>query len=632
MKVNKVLIDSEAKDLIKSGITVEKKSPYKRVVKKVISFFMLGSLLFALTGCNRGYVDLKYGQNTALFIGDDTALVFDVKDWKDYEGEQYQIRTKNGLVLLSASFDTDLFPGESEKHSARNFAKNSISENGEVHDYSSGTNNPTFNYELLDLNWKFNKAALFNKNKAIVFNIKNWRDYEGEQLQIETDDGMYALLSSYNSKLFYDLQSDVKTEDFTKKYVGSDGKVTVLGNPIDPKNFNYKLLDLKYNFNKIIIFKDKKAVILPVEQWRDYEGEQLQIKVLGGGIIVTAAYDSILIDDTNSKTKANDIANNIADEVLDLTKGKELSSGFLNKQIFDFVYGFSNGVISNDNSATSIPIDGWCDYEGEQLQVVFPNGDVMLTSSIFLDMIDEGTSTINANTLVDYYSNDKKIYNAKDLTKDSKFNKQILDFNYGFNYALHVENGNVTIIPLKRWKDYYNSSGHSSYNYSENPDGTRHVVVTDDEGSPNCEQLQLELPDGTVILTSAYDTILLKTNNIEKYAEMFRGSDGITTNLTPVFGEPNVSGWNWRLFDTKWTFNYGIYNNGQNSQIFKIRKWMDYKDGEQVQLYFHDDSVLLTSYINTSLVYSKDEQKVEAIAKAFAGAEKQKGKVYKYYN
>ena len=206
-----------------------------------------------------------------------------------------------------------------------------------------------------------------------------------------------------------------------------------------------------------------------------------------------------------------------------------------------------------------------------------------------------------------------------------------MDFEYGYNYALHIENGNVTVIPLKKWKDYYNSNGYKSENISTNPDGTRHKVVTEEDSSPNCEQLQLELPDGTVLLTSAYDTILIKTAyNILDYAELFRGKDGVITNLTDTFGEPAPLGWNFKLFDTHWRFNYAIYNNGVNSQVFDIANWLDYADGEQVQLQFLDGRGILTSYPNTTLVYSDSSEKVEKIAEAFVAKNAEKGMVLKY--
>lgn len=600
------------------------------LLKRLATGALVVATCATLAGCNRSIIDTKYGLDTALIVGDDTAITMDVKQWRDYEGEQYQLNTKDGLIMLTASFDTDLFYGHSDTYSASNFANQAVSESGEVYDLANESNNSIFNYDLLDTQWRYNKAVTFNGNKALIFNIAKWRDYEGEQLQLVTDDNMVVLLSSYNSKLFYDKQSSTKAEDFAKMYVGSDGQVSTLGEGKDSDSFiNYDFIDLNYNFNKIITFKDKTAIILPISEWCDYEGEQLQVKVIGGPTMVTAAYDSILINDTKSPTKAYDIASRISDRVIDYSAGLPSKEGFFNRTIVDFQYGFNNGIISNDNSASSISMRKWCDYEGEQLQVVLPNGDIMLTSSIFLDMLNGGTETINANTLAGDYG-EKSITKVDDPLTTTGFNKQLLDFEYGFNYALHIENGNVTILPLKGWKDYYNSNGYKSEHISTNPDGTRHKVVTEEDASPNCEQLQLELPDGTVVLTSAYDTILFKTSNIEDYAELFRGKDGVVSNLTSTFGTPTAGGWNFRLFDTKWRFNYAIYNNGQNSQVFDISTWMDYADGEQVQLKFNDGRGILTSYPNTTLVYAQDESKVDAIAKSFAGEELGYGKVYRF--
>ena len=610
---------------------MKKASKTRSIIKKLVASEVILMTAATLSSCNRAIIDTKYGLDTALVIGDDTAITMDIKQWKDYEGEQYQLNTNDGLIMLTASFDTDLFYGHSDTYSLDSFANNAVSKNGEVYDLASETNNTIFNYDLIDTQWCYNKAVTFNGNKALVFNIAKWRDYEGEQLQIVTPDNMVVLLSSYNSKLFYDKQSKMKAEEFSKMYVGSDGDISTLGKEIDSDSFiNYDILDLNYNFNKIIIFKDEAAIILPISEWCDYEGEQLQVSVIGGPTMVTAAYDSILVNDTKSESKAYDIASKISDRVIDYSAGLPSKEGFFNKTIIDLKYGFNNGVISNNNNASSITMNKWCDYEGEQLQVVFPNGDIMLTSSIFLDMLNGGSDKINANTLVNDYAA-KVITRAENPTEKIGFNKQILDFEYGYNYALHIENGNVTVIPLKKWKDYYNSNGYKSENISTNPDGTRHKVVTEEDSSPNCEQLQLELPDGTVLLTSAYDTILIKTAyNILDYAELFRGKDGVITNLTDTFGEPAPLGWNFKLFDTHWRFNYAIYNNGVNSQVFDIANWLDYADGEQVQLQFLDGRGILTSYPNTTLVYSDSSEKVEKIAEAFVAKNAEKGMVLKY--
>ncbi len=506
------------------------------IIKRLTAGALALATCATLSGCNRSIVDTKFGLDSAVIVGDDTAITMDIKDWRDYAGEQYQLNTEDGLIMLTASFDSDLFYGHSDTYSIQNFANNSVSKDGEVYDLADETKNSIFNYELLDTHWNFNKAVAFNKNKALTLNVGKWRTYDGEQIQIVTDDNLCMLLSSYNSKLFYDKQSTTKAEDFARMYVGSDGKVSSLGEEKDSNSIiNYQLLDLNYNFNKAIIFKDDSIVILPISEWNDYEGEQLQIKVIGGKTIVTAAYDSILINDTKSEIKAYDVACKLSDNVFDYSEGIPSKEGFFNKTLVDLEYGFNNGIISNDNSASSIPVKEWNDYEGEQLQVIFPNGDVMLTSSIFLDLLNGGTDKINANTLADLYG-DKVITNVDDPVPTVLFNKQLVDLKYGFNYALHVENGNVTILPLKEFKTYNNDDGKKSKHYETRPDGTRVKKEEKEEDSPNCEQVQLILPDGTVLLTSLYDTLIFKTNDIEYYAELLRGKDKAITNLTPVFG------------------------------------------------------------------------------------------------
>lgn len=63
------------------------------------------------------------------------------------------------------------------------------------------------NRQMFDTNWKYNKAyvtGLKNNGEVTKLDIKSWRDYEGEQLQIiDTDDNVY-LCSSFNTILTYE--------------------------------------------------------------------------------------------------------------------------------------------------------------------------------------------------------------------------------------------------------------------------------------------------------------------------------------------------------------------------------------------------------------------------------------------
>lgn len=604
--------------LIKVNTTNIKKQKSKKL--KLSSFLLCGLLSTnLLTGCNRTVFDTKYGFDKALILGDDTSIIANVINWKDYEGEQLQFVTSDGLIILSSSFDTNCFYGSSTNYSIEKVAKNAISSEEEIYTIGEEQEKTTFNLDLLDTNWKFNKSITFNGNNALILPVAEWKDYEGEQLQIITPDGLIANLCSYNSKLINDEFSNTKVQDFASYYVGNDGNVTDLSTNVKINGaFNKDIIDTKLGFNKAIIIKDNSVLILPISKWCDYEGEQLQLQIENGPLVVTAAYDTILINDISSTTKALDIAKSLSSNVIDLSADYTYDSPIIyNGTIIDLNYGFTNGIISNDNSATALKINKWCDYEGEQLQIELPNGDVILTSSIFLDLLNGGTSSLNATSLAGDYINEngKLIDKSNGNYESSVYNTYLLDTELKFQYALKVINGNVTIIPLKKWQDFANTDGNK-----------------DKENSPNCEQLQLILPDKTAIVTTAYDTILVKTDNIMDIAELFRGTEGVINDLTSYVGQPDVSGWNISLFDTKYHFSYAIFNNDSSTQIFPISKWRDYSEGEQLQLQFSDNTGFLTSFVNTTLVDPQTENIENIIAASFSGQLQENNKLVKKYN
>lgn len=569
-----------------------------------------------LSGCNKTMFDTKYGFDKALILGDDSAIVLDVGEWKDYAGEQLQLITEDGFVLLTASFDTNCFYGNSSDYSIDEIALNSVVSD-DVYHLTDGNDDSTFyNKDIFDTNWSFNKSITFNGNKALILPIGKWRDYDGEQLQVITKDGLTMILSSFNSKLVNDEKSKISAFDFAQSYVGSDGKVVDLSKDVN-MSFNYDIIDMKYDFNKAIIFKDDTCIILPITEWCDYEGEQLQIKVENGPTIVTAAYDTILLNDIKSEIKAIDIANGLSDQVIDLAGDYDKVS-VLNKTILDFNNGFSNVVFSNDNASATLKIDKWCDYEGEQLQVKLEPGDVILSSSVMMDLVNGGSSSINASTLANSYVTDagKVIDKSNGDTSSYTYNKYILDLEQKFKYALKVVDGNVTIIPLKKWNDFANTDGNK-----------------DKSDSPNCEQIQLILPDDTALVTTAYDTLLVdNVTDIYEIAEMFRSNDGVISDLTEYVGASNVNEWNFTLFDTRYNFEYAIMNNGKTSQVLPIKNWLDFSEGEQLQLNLKDNTGFLTSFVNTTLVDPATNGIEEVIASAFSGdlvKEKELVKVYK---
>lgn len=49
------------------------------------------------------------------------------------------------------------------------------------------------NYQVIDTTYGYDKAYCYYGNKEIIYEINSWTDYEGEQIQIKTDNGSYLI-------------------------------------------------------------------------------------------------------------------------------------------------------------------------------------------------------------------------------------------------------------------------------------------------------------------------------------------------------------------------------------------------------------------------------------------------------
>ena len=57
------------------------------------------------------------------------------------------------------------------------------------------------NMTKIDLNYTFKKAIVCMGDEKIELNVKSWKDYDGEQIQIVTEDDKVYLVSSFNTIL-----------------------------------------------------------------------------------------------------------------------------------------------------------------------------------------------------------------------------------------------------------------------------------------------------------------------------------------------------------------------------------------------------------------------------------------------
>ncbi|MGN0805346.1 MAG: hypothetical protein ACI4MS_08185 [Candidatus Coproplasma sp.] len=58
------------------------------------------------------------------------------------------------------------------------------------------------NYQVIDMNYKYDKAYVKIGEEWQDLNIKAWKDYEGEQLQLTLEDGTILVVHSLNCILY----------------------------------------------------------------------------------------------------------------------------------------------------------------------------------------------------------------------------------------------------------------------------------------------------------------------------------------------------------------------------------------------------------------------------------------------
>ena len=78
--------------------------------KKLLAVLLTTAFMSSVAGCgNRDWIDTNYTYNKAIIdLQDGTSIKVDVKQWRDYEGEQLQIISRDGKTYLVSTFNCTL--------------------------------------------------------------------------------------------------------------------------------------------------------------------------------------------------------------------------------------------------------------------------------------------------------------------------------------------------------------------------------------------------------------------------------------------------------------------------------------------------------------------------------------------
>ena len=80
-----------------------------KFVKILVLIIIMIAMVFALTGCgNRDEWDTNYTYTKAITYVGNERIEIDIKQWRDYEGEQMQLIATDGTIYLVSMNNTIL--------------------------------------------------------------------------------------------------------------------------------------------------------------------------------------------------------------------------------------------------------------------------------------------------------------------------------------------------------------------------------------------------------------------------------------------------------------------------------------------------------------------------------------------
>lgn len=210
----------------------------KNILKKGASFVLVGTMAGTmvatmLSGCNKQVVDLNKSFNVAIEVNNDTVSIVGVNNYGDYEGNQVQIKTEDGLVILTSTHQTNLINVKSEEIAYDIANSLAGSDSKRIIDYNKlqgvkiNTFNTIFNKQILDIKFAYNKAIIESDNNVTIFKIKKWKDYDDDKVQLILEDGTAILTSIDKVKIIDDRHAqDDSLKNYALSLVGNEDEIT----------------------------------------------------------------------------------------------------------------------------------------------------------------------------------------------------------------------------------------------------------------------------------------------------------------------------------------------------------------------------------------------------------------------
>ena len=97
---------------MKGNKTMKKSLTAKLIILILLLTILSCSILCGCNGCNYQPFDTTYKYDKAYVKIGEEWVALEIRSWTDYEGEQLQLKLKDGSILLVSSYNCILYYGE----------------------------------------------------------------------------------------------------------------------------------------------------------------------------------------------------------------------------------------------------------------------------------------------------------------------------------------------------------------------------------------------------------------------------------------------------------------------------------------------------------------------------------------
>ncbi len=174
---------------------------------------------------------------------------------------------------------------------------------------------------------------------------------------------------------------------------------------------NKDKLDMNKSFNFAVIMTEDKdsALLVGIDAYSTYSGEQEQIILDDGSVLLASSFNMKLFRNEGD-ISSEEHARAFITEDGEITKISEESNKRINRDWIDTVYTYHKAIIMTGNTVVIYDIDQWCSYaDDDTVQIKLDDGSYILTDISNTILMQEGDTYTASDVAYGVLSSDATV-------------------------------------------------------------------------------------------------------------------------------------------------------------------------------------------------------------------------------